>query len=1628
MKNMFKCLFVWLLSIAITTTANANDTLVRFGQNQAGAPQWSYIGGGTNLDAAAWKTLAYTETGWLTGIPSAMGFGTNPPARNTAIPEDNTAGGGGVAGARYPTLYFRKVVNVVNPAGYLNFELRTKFDDAIVVWVNGVEAYRNNINASPSYATLANSAIAGDGSVISTVNLSNSMFTAGNNIIAVEIHQSTLTSSDLFFDLELIGKTQSNAGRPFTVRYNNPGEHGNIVFVANNIITTQGVATNENPPGGNNTNNGGTGVYIDIDNVSTPLFSLGSPWKWHADGSLPAADWNTTTYSDATWNTGNGELGYGDGDETTCIPYGCNGDICNPTTNCGKYITYYFRKDINIPSLAGIGNFIFNYKRDDGIVVYVNGTEVFRENMPGGAVNNATLASSSIGNENTVVSFTLNGTGPFVAGNNTIAVEVHQNDATSSDLSFDMGLSTGNNNSTFSSSSADLNLPSTCSEVMFAGLYWGATLGGTNNTAWRTTAKDTIKLKIPGSSVFVNVASTQTDIHDFGVPVASQNHVGYSAFADITSLINTTNANGTYTIADMVGPTGFNNCAGGWSIVIAYRNPADPVSRNLVVFDGASFVTSTDFVDVPFAGFQTPVVGPVTADFGVICYDGDRNNPDGFYFKQDSSIVGAFLDMSSNANAISTSANDDSWNSTISFLNSVVTTRNPAHNNTLGFDADIIRLNNPGNSRLNNNVTSARLRLNSAGEKYYLQTITSAISVAVPTFRGGITGLDINGGTFAPLDSMRYTIGWQNKGSDTATKVYIVDTIPQNVVYKRNSLRINGIAKTDIAGDDEAEWDSVGNRVVFRIGTSATPVIGGQVLPEPLTGNSGTVNFTVNAIDICELLLCNANVVNKAQVFYTGKLSGDDFLDIIGDNGTGCAGAMPVVHTIVGACNSRKDTMLQNRCLATAVFLPTLKYPGYKFYTTQPFVVVNEFDPATAITATGLYYAHIMTSGGCPDTVVLRVRIVNCLDIDDDNDGIPDYVETMIPAALADHDSDGVPNWNDAQYPGRVDYNGDGVDDRFDAGADADNDGIPNYYDTDFTFGGSFIDVNNDRLNDRYDKDLDGIINQYDLDSDNDGIPDVVESYGADANGDAIIDNYTDTDGDGFSQNVDGSNGGSTGSGNGLGAIDLDGDTVPNFLDTDSDQDGIPDVREVFGSDINNRGKIDGFTDADVDGIGDAYLNASALLRTGADVNGDGRADSWPNKNLDMGDRPNPYDMDSDMDGITDVLEAGFADTDLNGRVDGVIGTDGWSTTISGTPSLTLRNTDGIGNPDYLDIDSDDDGIPDNIEGQPTATYKRPITTDVDNDGLVNTYDNINGFGGAGIFLYDHDGDGTPDYRDLDTDGDAQPDIEEGNDFNLNGIKDDDVLLTGLDTDGDGLDNKFDSLNSVTNIKGTSYRMGNNGIFTGDPSPGSRTTVQRKFVWQTDRDWRSVGVVLPLQFFSLTAAQQNNSVQLSWAVITEKEVDYFEIERSTDNYIYKFVGTTIGTTVLNAEQRFAFGDDVSAVTADVIYYRIKAVGKTGEAKYSNIIVVRNTKVQTTVTVQPNPAHDYVTLRFYAEKESMITIRLIDNTGKTVHLQQQKAQRGNNTVVLNSLAKYSKGVYALQLIVNNEVVSRKLILE
>ena len=92
-------------------------------------------------------------------------------------------------------------------------------------------------------------------------------------------------------------------------------------------------------------------------------------------------------------------------------------------------VAYFFRKVVSLSHVECLDDFKISFQRDDGAVIYVNGDEIGRSNMPTGPENFITEASSGLNNaaETEVVSLTVNAShNPFKAGLNVIGVSVHQ--------------------------------------------------------------------------------------------------------------------------------------------------------------------------------------------------------------------------------------------------------------------------------------------------------------------------------------------------------------------------------------------------------------------------------------------------------------------------------------------------------------------------------------------------------------------------------------------------------------------------------------------------------------------------------------------------------------------------------------------------------------------------------------------------------------------------------------------------------------------------------------------------------------------------------------------------------------------------------------------------------------------------------------------------------------------------------------------------------------------------------------------------------------------------------------------------------------------------------------------------
>lgn len=522
-----------------------------------------------------------------------------------------------------------------------------------------------------------------------------------------------------------------------------------------------------------------------------------------------------------------------------------------------------------------------------------------------------------------------------------------------------------------------------------------------------------------------------------------------------------------------------------------------------------------------------------------------------------------------------------------------------------------------------------------------------------------------------------------------------------------------------------------------------------------------------------------------------------------------------------------------------------------------------------------------------------------------------------------DSDNDGIPNISESPefgtpgtyYVGKEDY---------------DNDGIPNAIDQDWSTGTTapagftFVDVNTDGINDIYDTDIDGIPDYLDLDSDNDGIPDIIEAGGYDTDGNGIADDLTDTDGDGLVDVFDTAPSNASqftsklfdtdGNGSNETIADNDGDGVANYHDLDSDNDGIYDLVEVFGTDIDNNGLADNDADENANGFADILDPECGILKNittpGTEYGAteiSSTSVSNPTNALGL-----PASSYAELNANSDVLVIGIDETPISNEFTFKLGR-GWtwgtavanarvryrttggswsgsqtitttqsdpaeytitlSTSVdeieitrdpsganvalevygfsyeynstpnpvtvcsggAGTPLATTLtqsgstgrpsgygsiDTDSDNLPNFLDIDSDQDGIVDVIEAQSTSNYVAPLENDSDGDGIDDAFDAD--YSGPGTVkgsmidaLSDVDGDDTPDYIDLNSDDHGGTDQAES------GFP---AATSNTDSDNDGLLDDYDNNGSNTiNIAGADNNQ--------TPSSFTKTGI-------SDRDWR----------------------------------------------------------------------------------------------------------------------------------------------------------------------------------------------
>ncbi|QCW51433.2 PKD domain-containing protein [Nocardioides dongxiaopingii] len=242
------------------------------------------------------------------------------------------------------------------------------------------------------------------------------------------------TSTELEVDLDASGSTDSDGqvvgyawdygdtstgnGRLSSHTYGAPGTYTVTLTVTDDQGNVSDPVTQE--------------VVVTGAPVTSAVVERGSSWAWRYSSVAVPAGWNARTFDASGWSQGNGTLGFGS------TPLGTNIDTFATTADRAR--AAYFTKSFTVPDATKVTRLVLTTVADDGVVVYVNGVEVARSNMPAGTITGQTYASSArnstVANAAPVVVEVP--TNLLVSGTNVIAAETHLNFRATRDMTFDL--------------------------------------------------------------------------------------------------------------------------------------------------------------------------------------------------------------------------------------------------------------------------------------------------------------------------------------------------------------------------------------------------------------------------------------------------------------------------------------------------------------------------------------------------------------------------------------------------------------------------------------------------------------------------------------------------------------------------------------------------------------------------------------------------------------------------------------------------------------------------------------------------------------------------------------------------------------------------------------------------------------------------------------------------------------------------------------------------------------------------------------------------------------------------------------------------------------------------------------
>ena len=391
---------------AYTVDANGqptqpDDSTILVDDDATWAYHWS-----TDAVSADWTQTSYDDSSWSRGT-APIGYGA-ADLGTTLKP--------GTPKTRPLTTYARTTFTVADPTAIGGVNVAVTADDGAVVYVNGTEVVRQRMNdGAVTAGTYASASVttASARADRQLVFVPASQLVAGTNTLAVETHLNYRSSSSMTIDgtVQVVAKADVPEPEPQPEPEPEPAPQPD---------PDKPITPDPDQP-------------LEVLDVSAVNFGeflpTGQYWNYWNSKDAPDAAWNSTADL-SQWKHGASPLGWGDRDAATPFVLAAS----------ERPITTYFARDVNLGTISADFELTLDVRVDDGAVIYVNGTEVKRVNMPEGAVTNNTNAKSnvSLGAAKKNLATVSVPRDVLKDGVNRIAVEEHANYAGAVSVSFDL--------------------------------------------------------------------------------------------------------------------------------------------------------------------------------------------------------------------------------------------------------------------------------------------------------------------------------------------------------------------------------------------------------------------------------------------------------------------------------------------------------------------------------------------------------------------------------------------------------------------------------------------------------------------------------------------------------------------------------------------------------------------------------------------------------------------------------------------------------------------------------------------------------------------------------------------------------------------------------------------------------------------------------------------------------------------------------------------------------------------------------------------------------------------------------------------------------------------------------------